>query len=82
MRTYTVDFIEATNALSGKVTHEEIAEELGVSLGAVRQARIDPSSPHYRKPPPGWQEAIARLAERRGGELARLAKDLRRGGDG
>jgi hypothetical protein len=71
-----VTFQDATDALSGRVTHEELAEELGCSLQAIRQARMDPDSPHYRKPPVGWEAAVAKLARRRGKELEGLAKKL------
>jgi hypothetical protein len=73
-----VDFIEATDRLVGRVTHRELADELGVSLQTIRQARMDPKSSSHRKPPNGWQAAVAKLAARRGGELTKLAEQLRR----
>jgi hypothetical protein len=72
-----MDFRAATDALTGKVTHAELADELEVSVQAIRQARLEPDSPSYRRPPAGWEAAIARLAEKRGGELLELAGELR-----
>jgi hypothetical protein len=80
-RGYTdVDFIAATDALTGRVTHDELAGELGVSVQTIRQARMDPSAPGHRSPPAGWEAAVARLARRRGGELLELAEALEDGG--
>lgn len=75
-----MDFIEATDALARKVSHEDLARELGVSVQTVRQARMDPESPSYRQPPASWRRAVADLARRRGGELQELAEALE--GDG
>lgn len=74
-------FQEATDQLAGRVTHEELAEELGVSVQAIRQARLDPSANGYRRPPDGWEAAVAKLATKRGGELKALAKALREAGE-
>lgn len=71
-----MDFIAATDQLSRKVSHEDLAGELGVSLAAIRQARMDPDSDGYRRPPDGWKAAVAGLARRRAGELLELAAHL------
>ena len=72
-----VDFKKATDR-SGELgmTHEAIAEALGVAPSTVRASRLDPSSPNYRKPPDGWREKLSKAAHDRGGELARLAEEL------
>jgi hypothetical protein len=73
-----MDFKEATDRLVERVLHEELAAELGVSLQTIRQARMSPDSPSYRKPPKGWEGAVQKLATRRVVELTRLALELRR----
>ncbi len=77
-----MEFRAATDALAGKVTHQELAAELGVSVQAIRQARLEPDASSYRRPPAGWEVAVARLAEKRGGELLELARELGGGGGG
>ncbi len=71
-----MDFKSAVDALAGCYSHEELAKAAGVSLQSIRQARLDPSSPSYRRPPANWREIIARLARARGGELGDLAEEL------
>ncbi len=71
-----MDFKEATDLLGRVVTQEEIAAAAGVSHAAVRQARLDPSNSSYRRPPEGWEGAIARLARERAAELEQLAEEL------
>lgn len=58
------------------MTHEAIAEALGVAPSTVRASRLDPSSPNYRKPPDGWRKKLSKAARRRGGELASFAEEL------
>ena len=58
------------------MTHEAIAEALGVAPSTVRASRLDPSSPNYRKPPYGWQKKLSRAVRGRGGELVKLAEAL------
>jgi hypothetical protein len=71
-----MDFKTATDRVGGCITHGEIAEAAGVSIQTIRQARMDPESTSYRKPPPGWQGSLARLARQRSEELAALADEL------
>lgn len=49
-----------------------------LSEATVRRARLEPSSPAYRSPPPNWKEAIIRLAEQRIETLTELVRTLRR----
>jgi len=49
---------------------------MGMSVAAVRQARLDPAGTSYRTPPAGWQKAIAKLCRKRGGQLVKLAEEL------
>ena len=71
-----MNFVEASDALTGCPTHEHIATAAGVSVQTVRQARLATDHPNNRPPPQGWQKAIAKLARERAGELVRLAEEL------
>ena len=71
------EFRKATDRLIESVTLADLARELGVSHGLLRQARLASSASSYRSPPAGWQVALAKLAERRAGELQELAKQFR-----
>jgi hypothetical protein len=75
-----MDFQSATDRVAGCVTHEELAEALGLSPQTIRVARLSPDSPNYRKPPEGWERALAKLARKRGGELVKLAEQLEQEG--
>ena len=81
MDEHAMGFMGATDRLAGKVTHEELAKEIGCSVQGIRQARLDPSHLNYRKPPDGWEKAVARLAKRRGAELEDLARQLEGAGE-
>ena len=69
-------FRMVTDELFGKLGAEELANELACSLGSVKQARMDPGSPSYREPPPGWEKAAIKLIDRRIAQLARLKASL------
>ena len=71
-----MNFNEASDRLAAAKILKDIAGEAGVSLGLVRQARLDPATSSYRSPPPGWEQAIAKLARERAGELVTLAEEL------
>jgi hypothetical protein len=73
-----MDFTEATDRLTKGVSLAHLAQELDASYGLIRQARMDPSSRSYRRPPEGWQSAVARLAEERAQELLALKNALER----
>jgi hypothetical protein len=75
-----MDFTEATDRLTKGVSLADLARELSASYGLIRQARMDTSSSSHRRPPVGWEEAVARLAERRANELLALAAQLRKTG--
>ena len=76
-----VNFIQATDALTGCPTHPDIAKEAGVSVQTIRQARLAPDHPNNRPPPAGWEQAIANLARERAAELVELAETLEAGDD-
>jgi len=69
-------FKRATDRLIGTVSLADLAEELGVSHGLLRQARLSTSASSYRSPPPGWEKAVAKLARERGGALLKLADEM------
>lgn len=71
-----MDFTEATDRLTKGVSLADLARELDASYGLIRQARMDQASPSYRRPPVGWEEAVARLAEQRAKELLALTAAL------
>lgn len=73
-----MDFTEATDRLTKSVSLADLARELNASYGLIRQARMDPASPSHRRPPDGWEVAVARLAGERGEELLRLKAELER----
>jgi hypothetical protein len=60
-----MNFKEATDGLFDRISHEQLAEALGVSVAAIRQARLTPTAKAYRAAPREWQEAVIRLAEGR-----------------
>jgi hypothetical protein len=69
-------FRDATDRLTNTVSLADLAKELGVSHGLLRQARLISSASSYRSPPAGWEAAVAKLARERGGELLKLADDM------
>jgi hypothetical protein len=71
-----MDFKEATDILTRRITADEIAEAAGVSISSIARARLDPSSSAYRSPPDKWQPVLARLARERIRELSVLADSL------
>ena len=73
-----MSFRVATDRAGEFVTHQQLADELGASVQSVRAARLDPDSPNFRRPPPSWEQALARLARKRAAELEKLADQLER----
>ncbi len=71
-----MDFREAMERAGRRVTTEEVARALGVSVYSVKQERLHSGSEAHRTPPQGWERVLARLARERGDELHGLAEDL------
>lgn len=71
-----MDFNEATDRLTKLISLADLARELDASYGLIRQARMNPSSASYRRPPEGWEKAVARLAGERAQELLALKAAL------
>ena len=74
-----MNFKKATDDLLSHPTLQDLADMLGVSLQAIRQARTDKDSSAHRPPPEGWERAAVRLAENTAAHYERLARRLRRG---
>jgi DNA-binding GntR family transcriptional regulator len=60
-----MDFKKATDFLFDRVSHEELAAQIGVSIPAIRQARLEVSAKAHRPAPRGWKRAVVELAENR-----------------
>lgn len=58
-----MDFKTASDALFERVSHE--TDQIGVSVSAIRQARLDVRAKAHRQPPKNWERAIVELAENR-----------------
>jgi hypothetical protein len=69
-------FREITDRLTAAVSLAELAAELGVSHGLIRQARLSEDATSYRNPPNGWDHAVAVLARRRARQLEELAAEI------
>jgi hypothetical protein len=74
-----VNFTTASDrATRSSITLADIAAACDVSLGKVHRARMDPDSPHARRPPDNWRTCVARLCRERAEALVRLAEQLER----
>jgi hypothetical protein len=73
-----MDFKEATDALFDRISHEELAESLGVSVAAIRQARLSSAAMAYRQPPPNWEKSVIRLAQKRAVHYKLLVEKIER----
>lgn len=73
-----MDFREATDRLCEKVSHEDLANELGVSLQGIRQARLSGTAQARRHPPKHWPRAVIRLAEKQIMNNRRLIEQVRK----
>jgi hypothetical protein len=70
------DFKRATDELLATLSHEELANSLGVSVPSIRQARLDSGARAFRKPPEGWELRVSKLARERAKRLLGLSKEL------
>jgi transposase len=71
-----MNFREATESLCAGVSHQELAQALGVSIATVRQARLRSDAKAHRSPPENWKPAVKRLAEERLAQYRRLLDSL------
>lgn len=73
-----MDFKKATDALFARVTHDDLAEAIGVSVASVRQARLASNAEAHRGPPDGWERATLRLSEAQARHFRTLSAKLRK----
>lgn len=73
-----MEFREALDVLG--IDAATAGEMFGVQAQTIRQMRLDPDKPGYRKPPEGWQATLAKVARARGREMDKVADRLERGG--
>jgi hypothetical protein len=71
-----MNFHKCTDALLEKITLEDVARELGVSVQSIRQARVSDKSSAFRAPPSGWKNAARVLAYKRIKKLQTLIDSL------
>jgi len=72
-----MDFRKATDdLLAASISHQELADALGVSVATVRQARLDETAKAHRNAPEGWEAKVAKLARSKAASLGRLADRL------
>jgi transcriptional regulator with XRE-family HTH domain len=76
-----MNFQKSTDRLLERITLEDLADELGVSVQAIRQARTSNQSSAHRAPPSGWASAIRVLANNRMKGLHILIDSLPLGDD-
>lgn len=75
-----MDFKQATDRLFSRVTHEMLSKRLGVSVAAIRQARLRREAAAHRSAPDGWRDAVIRIAEAQIMHYRKLIEDLRERG--
>lgn len=73
-----MDFKEATDRLTERVTLADIAEACGSHPNSIDRARLAPESKSFRSPPLNWRSSLAPLARERGLALIRLAEEMER----
>ena len=73
-----MDFRQATDELLAGISHEHLAQVLGVSVSSVRQARLAEGAKAHRKPPKDWEEEVAEIALWEGYRLLRLSDSLKK----
>lgn len=74
-----MDFKEATDRLTARVTLADIAEACGAHPNSIDRARLDPGSRNHRTPPQEWHSAVVRLARNRAKDLLQLADEIGQG---
>src|SRR6185437_8251027 len=75
-RSAYMDFKKATDDLFAGISHEDLARALGVSVAAIRQARLDPKAKAYRTAPANWTRAVLALAQRQAARYQELIEEL------
>jgi hypothetical protein len=75
-RTAYMDFKEATDRLFERISHDDLADALGVSVASIRQARLAAASKAHRSAPQAWEGRVAELAKDRIASLEKLITAL------
>jgi hypothetical protein len=70
-------FKQATDELLKHPGLPDLADELGVSIQSVRQARAAETSHAFRPPPPGWESALLQVTQRWTAHYEDLERHLR-----
>jgi len=73
-----MDFRKATDELFEGISHQDLADALGVSVATIRQARLDKGAKARRSPPEGWEGTVAKLAKDRANSLQKLSERLQK----
>jgi hypothetical protein len=71
-----MNFRQCTDRLLEKITLDDLAKEMDVSVQSLRQARAEPHSTAYRSPPQGWANAGRTLARKRIKSLEKMLKTM------
>jgi hypothetical protein len=74
-----MNFKKATDELLASVTLADLAETLGISVQAVRQARAAEGTTAHRPPPEGWERGALKLTLTAIARYQKLARKLRTG---
>lgn len=72
-----MEFRDATDELFSRISHDDLAAMLGVSVATIRQARLADDALAHRSPPAGWEGAVIRLAEERISHYRQLLQKMR-----
>ncbi len=72
-----MEFKDAIEGLCAPVTHQDVADALGVSRATIRQAMLGEGAKARRNPPKGWEAAVSRLAKTQAARIEKLAKRLK-----
>ncbi|HVZ27737.1 MAG TPA: hypothetical protein VG798_03695 [Rhizomicrobium sp.] len=72
-----MDFKKITDELFARVTSDDLAKETKMSGQTIRKARLEQGTSASRSPPPGWEKAVVRLAERQISHFQKLIAKIR-----
>lgn len=76
-----MNFKKATDQLFQGVRQSSLAKALGVSLPAIRQARLSDEAKAHRSPPKDWRRAVIRMAEEQVWHYRKLIEALQNESD-
>jgi hypothetical protein len=71
-----MEYKKATDVLFSGTKHKELAQELGVSVASIRQARLGSHAKSSREPPPKWQKGVLNVAESQVRKYMNLIEEL------